>query len=58
MLQLKDNTLVNPMLEIFESTQKYGCPVKTARHPALLTYIQQIVRSIRVELQKVCLAFR
>ncbi|KAF9963746.1 MAD2 mitotic arrest deficient-like 2 [Modicella reniformis] len=38
--------------ELFESTQKYGCPIKTARHPGLLSYIQQIVRSIRVELQK------
>ncbi|KAI8347125.1 DNA-binding protein [Mortierella sp. GBAus27b] len=38
--------------ELFESTQKYGCPIKTARHPALISYIQQVVRSIRVELQK------
>ncbi|KAF8961207.1 MAD2 mitotic arrest deficient-like 2, partial [Entomortierella lignicola] len=38
--------------EIFESTQKYNCPIKTARHPGLISYIQQIVRSIRSELQK------
>ncbi|KAG0369772.1 MAD2 mitotic arrest deficient-like 2 [Gamsiella multidivaricata] len=39
--------------ELFESTQKYGCPLKTARHPGLVSYIQQIVRSIRMELHKV-----
>ncbi|KAF9959233.1 MAD2 mitotic arrest deficient-like 2 [Mortierella alpina] len=38
--------------EIFESTQKYNCPLKTARHPHLVAYIQQIVRSIRAELLK------
>ncbi|KAF9280493.1 MAD2 mitotic arrest deficient-like 2, partial [Mortierella alpina] len=38
--------------EIFESTQKYNCPLKTARHPHLVAYIQQIVRSIRAELHK------
>ncbi|CAO3569373.1 unnamed protein product [Mortierella alpina] len=38
--------------EIFESTQKYNCPLKTARHPHLVAYIQQIVRSIRAELRK------
>ncbi|KAI1309319.1 hypothetical protein EDD11_004102 [Mortierella claussenii] len=39
-------------LELFESKQKYGCPVRTARHPGLIAYIQQIVGSIRTELQK------
>ncbi|KAG0203037.1 MAD2 mitotic arrest deficient-like 2 [Mortierella sp. GBA30] len=38
--------------ELFESTQKYNCPVKTARHPHLVSYIQQIIRSIRTELYK------
>ncbi|GJJ72241.1 mitotic spindle assembly checkpoint protein MAD2B [Entomortierella parvispora] len=38
--------------ELFESTQKYGCPLKTARHPGLTAYIQQIVKSIRTELIK------
>ncbi|KAK3812790.1 MAG: hypothetical protein J3R72DRAFT_63349 [Linnemannia gamsii] len=36
--------------ELFESTQKYSCPIKTARHPGLKNYIQQIVQSIRAEL--------
>ncbi|KAF9575722.1 hypothetical protein EC968_001912 [Mortierella alpina] len=39
-------------MKIFESTQKYNCPLKTARHPHLVAYIQQIVRSIRAELLK------
>ncbi|KAG0099488.1 MAD2 mitotic arrest deficient-like 2 [Podila epicladia] len=38
--------------ELFESTQKYSCPLKTARHPDLVAYIQQIVQGIRTELQK------
>ncbi|KAF9162264.1 MAD2 mitotic arrest deficient-like 2 [Mortierella sp. AD011] len=38
--------------ELFESTQKYSCPIKTARHPGLISYIQQIVQSIRSELLK------
>ncbi|KAF8937069.1 MAD2 mitotic arrest deficient-like 2 [Haplosporangium gracile] len=38
--------------ELFESTQKYSCPIKTARHPGLKTYIQQIVYSLRAELLK------
>ncbi|KAF9903838.1 MAD2 mitotic arrest deficient-like 2 [Lobosporangium transversale] len=38
--------------ELFESTQKYGCPIRTARHPGLTSYIQQIIRSIKAELQK------
>ncbi|KAG0381053.1 hypothetical protein BGX24_000031 [Mortierella sp. AD032] len=36
--------------QLFESTQKYSCPIKTARHPGLKNYIQQIVQSIRAEL--------
>ncbi|KAG0279798.1 MAD2 mitotic arrest deficient-like 2 [Linnemannia exigua] len=36
--------------ELFESTQKYSCPIKTARHPGLKNYIQQILQSIRAEL--------
>ncbi|KAF9376510.1 MAD2 mitotic arrest deficient-like 2 [Podila verticillata] len=38
--------------ELFESTQKYSCPLKTARHPDLVSYIQHIVQGIRTELQK------
>ncbi|KAF8940991.1 hypothetical protein BGZ58_003413 [Dissophora ornata] len=38
--------------ELFESTQKYNCPLKTARHPGLISYIQQIVQSIRTELHR------
>ncbi|KAF9430026.1 Leukotriene A-4 hydrolase [Podila epigama] len=38
--------------ELFESTQKYGCPLKTARHPDLITYIHHIVQAVRSELQK------
>ncbi|KAH7045429.1 hypothetical protein BKA57DRAFT_494287 [Linnemannia elongata] len=38
--------------ELFESTQKYSCPIKTARHPGLKAYIQQIVHSLRTELLK------
>lgn len=38
--------------ELFESTQKYSCPIKTARHPGLKAYIQQIVHSLRAELLK------
>ncbi|KAG0312591.1 MAD2 mitotic arrest deficient-like 2, partial [Dissophora globulifera] len=37
---------------LFESTQKYNCPIKTARHPGLVSYIQQIVLAIRSELFK------
>ncbi|KAF9550411.1 MAD2 mitotic arrest deficient-like 2 [Mortierella hygrophila] len=39
-------------VELFESTQKYSCPIKTARHPGLKAYIQQIVHSLRAELLK------
>ncbi|KAG0350041.1 hypothetical protein BG005_010421 [Podila minutissima] len=39
-------------MKLFESTQKYSCPLKTARHPDLVAYIQQIVEGIRTELQK------
>ncbi|KAG0208497.1 MAD2 mitotic arrest deficient-like 2 [Mortierella sp. NVP41] len=38
--------------ELFESTQKYSCPIKSARHPGLKSYIQQIVQAIRAELIK------
>ncbi|KAG0347013.1 MAD2 mitotic arrest deficient-like 2 [Podila humilis] len=38
--------------ELFESTQKYNCPLKTSRHPELIAYIQQIAQAIRTELQK------
>ncbi|KAF9921852.1 MAD2 mitotic arrest deficient-like 2 [Linnemannia zychae] len=38
--------------ELFESTQKYSCPIKTARHPGLKNYIQEIIQSIRTELVK------
>ncbi|KAG9067401.1 MAD2 mitotic arrest deficient-like 2 [Linnemannia hyalina] len=38
--------------QLFESTQKYSCPIKTARHPGLKAYIQQIVHSLRAELLK------
>ncbi|KAF9127235.1 hypothetical protein BGW39_006024 [Mortierella sp. 14UC] len=38
--------------QLFESTQKYSCPIKTARHPGLKTYISQIVHTIRAELVK------
>ncbi|KAF9436645.1 hypothetical protein BGZ76_003371 [Entomortierella beljakovae] len=52
MLRLIRSSLFNSFTELFASTQKYSCPIKTARHPGLISYIEQVVRSIWQELQK------
>ncbi|KAG0224344.1 multisubstrate pseudouridine synthase 7 [Actinomortierella wolfii] len=37
---------------LFESAQKYQCPIKVPRHPGLLTYVSNIVTAIKQEFLK------